>query len=115
MFKDYVANDIESTFINLEEFAEEVEINGAIVSVVEDREKLEYRMRKTAEYDGFIVGDIIGDVLFFISKEEYEKIPKVKSIPVANMAIKYKGKPCMVNDVNEESGVYEIVLQTVGG
>ena len=109
MFKDYIADDIKKTFFNLEEFAEEVDINGATVSVMEDSEKLESRIKK--DYDGLI----IGDVLFYISMEEYKKIPFVKGIPTANQAIRYDGKPCTITNVNTENGVYEIILTVAGG
>ena len=109
MFKDYVADDIKNTFFDLGEFAEEVEINGAKVLVVEDSERLDYKIKK--DYEGLI----IGDVLFYISTEEYSKIPRVRSIPTTNQAINYNGKPCTIINANKESGVYEIILQSVGG
>ena len=71
IFKEYVQQDIGNTFMNLTEFASEVNINGETVCVVEDKDQLLYRIKK--DYGGLIVGDI----LFYITLEEYSKIPHV--------------------------------------
>lgn len=109
MFKEYVQHDIESTFVNLEEFASSVYINGASVNVVEDKDQLLYRIKKN--YDGLIVGD----VLFFISADEWAKIPHVSDPPSVNDAVNYNGRACLIVDVNPQDGVYEITLQKAGG
>lgn len=108
-FKEYIENDIENTFTNVDEFAESKRINGAAVNVIEDSDKLEYRIKK--DYDGLI----IGDVLFYISEAEYAKIPRVSPIPSTDMAMNYDGKPSTVVNVGNQSGMYEIILRTVGG
>ena len=105
MFKEYVANDIKNTFLNMSEFAEEVTINGTAVTVVEDADTLEYRIKEN--YGGLI----IGDVLFYIDKEQYDKIPSVLPVPTVNQAIRYRGKAYTVTGVKAELGVYEIILQ----
>lgn len=107
MFKEYVSKDID-IFINLDEFSETVKINNVDVKVVEDYDKLEYRIKKN--YDGLI----IGDVLFYISELEYAKIPKVPKIPKTDVAVTYNGAPCLIMNVNKQMGVYEIILQRTG-
>lgn len=108
-FKEYIADDISNTFINNNEFADEVLINGVKVNVVEDSDKLEHRIKK--DYDGLI----IGDVLFYISEAEYRKIPRVTNPPTANQSISYKGKPSIITRVNVNLGVYEVIIQHAGG
>lgn len=109
MFKEYVQHDIGSTFGNETEFASKANINGVEVTITEDNDQLLYRIKKN--YDGLVVGDI----LFFISEEEYSKIPNVSPIPSANEGIKYNGKPCLVIEANKQEGMYEIILQKTGG
>ena len=109
MFKEYVKNDIDNIFINNDEFSEKVMINGVEVSVMEDSDKLEYKIKK--DYDGLIIGDI----LFYISETDYAMIPKVENPPVTHMAINYRGNPCTVMNVNKQMGMYEIILQYAGG
>lgn len=108
-FKEYIANDVIDTFMNNDEFAETKRINGVDVLVVEDSDKLERRIKK--DYDGLV----IGDVLFYISNDEYCKIPRVARTPSAGMALHYDGKPSTVMNVGEQSGIFEIILQTAGG
>lgn len=108
-FKEYIANDITSTFVNEDEFASKKKINGVSVQVVEDSDELEYRIKKN--YDGLI----IGDVLFYISEAEYAKIPRVSEIPTANQAIKYDGKASTIISVKKQNGLYEIIIQHAGG
>lgn len=109
MFKEYVQRDINSSFVNLTEFADTVIINGASVNVVEDKDQLLFRIQKN--YDGLVVGDI----LFYIALEEYKKIPQVPELPTANVAISYKGRPCTIVEATAQDGMYEIILQKVGG
>lgn len=109
MFKEYIQQDINNTFINDTEFASEVTINGVVVTVVEDKDQLLYRIKKN--YDGLIIGDI----LFYIGEDEYKKIPKLSPIPSVDEALSYNGKPCTITDVNSQNGVYEIIIQKVGG
>ena len=109
-FKEYIKNDINNSFIQSTEFAEMAMINNVEVLVVEDSDKLEYKIKK--DYDGLIIGDI----LFYISSDEYLKIPYVNQPePISDMKINYKGKPCTVINVNKQMGVYEIILQYAGG
>ena len=108
-FKEYVKNDINNTFINNAEFAKSCKVNAVTVLVVEDSDKLEERIK--SDYNGLIIGDI----LFYISLEEYRKIPGMTRVPQANQAINYNGKPCQIVEVKEQAGMYEIVLQTNGG
>lgn len=109
IFKEYVQHDIDNTFVNQTEFASTVVINGASVSVVEDKDQLLYRIKH--DYNGIVVGDI----LFFISEGEYAKIPCVSSPPAVNEAITYNGRPCTILEVTPQDGVYEITLQRMGG
>lgn len=108
-FKEHVANDISKTFINMDEFAVKKNINGVDVELVEDSDRLEYRIKEN--YNGLV----IGDVLFYISDEEYEKIPRVSRTPTSNQAIKYDGKPATIIDVGKLDGIYEIIIQHAGG
>lgn len=107
-FKEHIQHDIGSTFENLDEFASTVEINGAAVNVVEDKDQLLYRIKKN--YDGLVVGDI----LFTISMGEWKKIPHVSPIPTANEAVTYNGRPCLIVEASDQDGMFEIMLQKAG-
>lgn len=108
-FKEYVENDLKTTFINNNEFASYKDINGKSVLVVEDYDKLEERTK--TDYEGLVLGDI----LFYISFEEYKKIPSVLERPAVSMALRYDGLASTVMQVGEVNGMYEIILRTAGG
>lgn len=108
-FKEHIANDVSKTIINLNEFADEKNINGVRVRLLEDSDELEYRIKKN--YDGLI----IGDVLFFISETEYKKIPRVSPIPTTNQSILYEGRPALIINVGKSESLYEIIIQYAGG
>lgn len=108
-FKGHVSLDIPSVFIDLDEFASAKVINGVSVNVVEDKDQLNYRIKQ--DYNGLV----IGDVLIYISAEEYAKIPKMKPVPTADQILRYAGIPMVITDVAEQEGVYEIILRNAGG
>lgn len=108
MFKDHIAADIGKAFIDTTEHGSTASINGANISIVQDNDRLEYRlMRDTA-------GLLRGDILFYISKTEFAKIPKVTSPPRTGEAVIYNGKPATMTSVVSNVGVYEIVLEFAG-
>ena len=74
MFKDHIANDISKAFMNTDELGELVTLNGVSVKIVQDNDRLSFKIKK--DYDGLVIGDI----LFYISGPEYQKIPYV-SVP----------------------------------
>jgi len=108
MFKEYVFNDISNVFINVDEHGETAELNGATVNIVQDNDRLAYKIRK--DYDGLIVGDI----LFYISSVEYAKVKAVHNPPRADDVVTYNGKPATITSVVSNVGIYEIVLQFAG-
>lgn len=108
-FKEYVTKDITGAFVNLDEFAMPIAINGETVNVVEDSDRLEYRIK--TNYNGLV----IGDVLFYISEDEYLKIPHVNQIPTADQIISYGGTPMTIVNVGKQMGMYEIILRNAGG
>ena len=109
MFKKYIEQDINSTFLNANEFGELASVNGVSVKIVQDDDRLSFRIKK--DYDGLVVGD----VLFYITIAEWNKLPRVSKKPRAGETILFKGKPSTITSVLDETGVYEVVLQYNGG
>lgn len=107
MFKEYVAEDI-NTFVDPDEFGEKAKLNGVTVNIVPDKEQMDYKIKK--DYDGLIIGDI----LFFISAEEYKKIPRMSRPASAGDALLFNGRPATVVSCTEMSDLYEIILQIAG-
>lgn len=108
MLKEYIAKDINNVFKNQEEFSETVTINGVSVVVNIDNDRL--AQKAFTDFDGVVMGDI----LFFISAEEFKKIPYMKKKPCANDALMFEGKACEIINVSESMGMFEIALQYGG-
>lgn len=108
MLKEYIKKD-HKVFINQDEFSDTANINNVLVNVVVDNDRLTQKIVK--EYDGLVVGDI----LFFITAEEYAKIPHMSRMPKADEALVFNNKPCIITSVTTNMGIYEVVLQYGGG
>ena len=97
-FKDLIASD-RAIFFNPSEFGEVHKINGQDYTVIIDNDRLQHRSKK--EFDGLIVGD----TLYYIQADSFTKKPKPDEVQV------FDGVACLVFDVREDFGVYEIILK----
>lgn len=97
IFKDYIKSDLANTFFNSDEFAEEVTIDGKKHKVVIDDDRLQ---RRAADYGGIATGMI----LYFIPVSALSKKPSIGSVQIFN------NRQMFVEDVKENLGVYEILL-----
>ena len=109
MLKEYIARDCNNVFKNENEFSEAVTINGVSVIINLDNDRLSQKIFN--DFDGVVIGDI----LFFITPGEFKKIPNVRNAPRVNDAIMFGNKPCIVTNVVDNMGMYEITLQYSGG
>lgn len=108
MLKEYIKKD-HNVYMNSNEFSETVTVNSVSVNVVIDNDRLTQKIVK--EYDGLVIGDI----LFYITAEEYAKIPHMSKTPKADEALVFNNKPCIITSVTANIGIYEVVLQYSGG
>lgn len=100
-FKDFLQQDL-GTFFNLDEFAEPHNIDGRILNIIVDNDRLMHRSK--VEYEGVIVGDI----LYFAKAEDFPRKPKPDDIQT------FDNVPCQVYDVREDMGMLEIILKRNG-
>ncbi len=106
-FKDVFTSDMNILF-NPDEFGEIMQINGVSVIIVKDNDKLEYRISKDTS------GLLTGDILFYITYTEFEKIPKIKHPPRTGDALLFNSKPTTIIDCKDDTGAYQIILQYTG-
>ena len=106
MFKDILASDIEKVFLNTDEYADTVRINGKKIEVVVDNEKLK-NQSNLHELDG-----LIGDIFYYVSKAKW--LNTFKRLPVANDAQEFNKTVCTVMDVAETNGMLGITLSYRG-
>lgn len=97
--RELMAEDLNSLFFNLTEFAVKRVINNREMTVIIDEDRLMERTRK--EYDGISVGEL----LFYVGAEEYGECPE-QGAPLV-----FGGRQMYVFNARESDGVYEIILQ----
>ena len=97
-FKDQIALD-RAVFTNVDEFGGSHKIDGVEIDITVDNDQLKHRSK--VEYDGIVVGDI----LYFVEIEKFTQKPKPEDVQV------FDGIPCIVFDVREDTGMYEIILK----
>lgn len=97
--RDYFLFDLNNTFINNDEFAVEMDIDGRLVEVVYDSDELkELKMSNNGE------GLANSELLFHIAKSELDFEPFTGQDLMINHELMY------VNDVKEDEGMYTIAM-----
>lgn len=105
-FKEYIASDIKSVFINTDEYANEVKLDmgaGAKkIAVVIDNEQLTHNANMQELNRG------TGDIFFFVDKADF--VEKFSQVPREGDAMRFNVKPCTVEKIGERDGVLSITL-----
>lgn len=96
--KDQIRSDLDIIF-NLDEFAEPHKIDGRILNIIVDNDRLIQRSKK--EFDGISVGEI----LYYVKASDYGERPEPGAPQI------FDGRQMYVFDVREDSGIFEIILQ----
>ena len=105
-FKDLVAEDVASVFLNLDEFAEIRLINGRKMAVMVDDNELLERDKATA-LGAQLAGTYKARRLIYVSKEEFG--PRPAQDALLTMGTKeYRVKSC-----TEEAGILALELEAV--
>lgn len=97
--RDYFAGDLEN-MINIDEFAEICKVDGKDMPIVKDNDLLQ---EKKLKHGG--EGLFRGEVLFHVSKTEFE------TKPIADRMMRLDGAIYSIVDVAEEEGMYTITLE----
>lgn len=96
--KDQIQSDL-VVFINTDEFAEPHVINGQILNVIVDNDRLKERSKE--EYEGISVGEI----LYYVKTEDIGERPEEGTPQI------FDGRQMYVFDCRDGDGMYEIILQ----
>lgn len=101
-FKDIIRADIDSTFMNLEEFAGLHTVNGRKMPVTVDNNELIERAKKAkSNMDGIYAKT----TLIYVKAKDFGQLPPVGS------ALNLDGKTYKVTDAMNEDGLYSIHLE----
>lgn len=106
MFKDCIANDIERVFLNAEEFADEVIIDGRKIKVVVDNDVKTYEGNRDEMERG------VGNILLFANKETWKNT--YGKLPMQYDALMFNKITCTVMRVTDRNGMLTISLDYGG-
>lgn len=101
-FQELLAEDIEHTFLEIEEFASIHTVNGKEMTVlIDDNEVIEREHRTKSKMEGIW----IRQKLIYVRAEEFG------SIPAVGRAIILDGKTYTVRESTDEQGIYSILME----
>lgn len=111
-FKDFVAQDMQTVFFNLDEFAEKRYIDGKEMACITQHPGVTER---AAHWEGgakqsFDQGMYKADLLLYVKKEDYGPMPKNDKLITLDKKRDYKIKSCSL-----KAGVYRMELERVRG
>lgn len=103
-FKAILRDDAKKTFLNLEEFTDEHEINGRMMPALIDSNELESREKlwRTSEYQDGVYTKMI---LVYVLASNYGRMPAVGS------RVTVDGKPYACTNAINEDGIYSLELE----
>jgi hypothetical protein len=101
-FKEVMKDDVNYTFMNLDEFADTHNVDGKEIPVmVDDNEIIEREKKMKSNMDGVYVKQ----------KLIYVKADDFGALPVIGRQIMFDGKRYIVIDAVDEQGVYSITME----
>lgn len=101
-FKEVMKDDVNNTFMNVDEFADMHTVDGKEIPVlVDDNEIIEREKKMKSNMDGVYVKQ----------KLIYVKADDFGSLPAIGRQIVFDGKRYMVTDSTDEGGVYTITIE----
>lgn len=111
-FKDFVAQDVENVFFNIDEFAERRYVDGREMLCITQHPGTTER---AAHWEGgakqsFDEGMYKADLLLFVKKQDYGPMPKNDKLITLDKRRDYKIKKCSL-----KAGVYRMELERVRG
>jgi hypothetical protein len=102
-FKDVLKDDVNNTFMNLDEFADTHIVDGKEIPVIIDENEIIEREKKMkSNMDGVYVKQ----------KLMYVKADDFGALPAIGRAIMLDGKRYIVIDAVDEQGVYSITMES---
>lgn len=101
-FKEVMKDDVNNTFMNVDEFADMHTVDGKEIPVlVDDNEIIEREKKMKSNMDGVYVKQ----KLIYVKADDFGPLPAI------GRQIVFDGKRYMVTDSTDEGGVYTITME----
>lgn len=105
-FKDQIAKDNRTVFMNLDEFPDENTINGKKMTVMFDNNEMidrekRYQYKRSLYADGVYLKEL----LIYVLADEFGTLPAVGRTLILD------GKTYVISDAIDEDGIYSLSLE----
>ncbi len=105
-FKEQVAEDSNTVFMNLEEFSDIHTVNGSEMAVLIDGNEMIEREKRHRDRRGvYTDGVYIKELLLYVRAEDFGRLPAV------GRALTLDGKAYTISDAIDEDGIYSLSLE----
>ena len=104
VFKDMVAEDMDAVFLNLEEFAEEHDLNGTACSCIVESPTSTSQLKQGKDYEGY-------DVVHGITAIIHVKKADLGEMPVEDQDFTLDGEMFQVDNCVEHMGMLTLTLR----
>lgn len=105
-FKEQIALDNKTVFMNKDEFPEKHMINGREMDcIVDNNEQIDREKRYQYKKSPYADGVYIKQLLIYVKAEEFGALPAI------GRAITFDKKSYIVSDAIDEDGIYSLCLE----
>ena len=104
-FRDMAAADMDAVFLNMDEFAEEHDLNGTVCACIVESPTARERFQQGKEYDGY--GTVHGE-----SVTVHARKSDVGEMPTEGERFDVDGKIYLAESCTEHMGMLEIRLKS---
>lgn len=105
-FKEQVARDNKTVFLNLEEFADVHLINGReMPCIVDNNEQIEREKRAQYKQSFRADGLYVKELLIYVRAADFGALPAVGRL------LQFDGKNYLISDAIDEDGIYSLSLE----
>ena len=105
-FKEQIAKDNKTIFLNLDEFGEIHIVNDKKIPVLIDTlEQIDREKRYQFKHSLYADGVYLKELLIYVRDSDFGKLPRIGSI------VKFDGKAYTVSDAIDEDGIFSISLE----
>lgn len=103
-FKEDLTEDLRDVFFNVDEFAEEHDLNGTVCLCVLEKPRTEEKYIRSATYDAY-------EGIHGASVTVHVESHLLPEIPVEGMRLDLDGEVMLVDSCTQEAGLLSIVLK----
>lgn len=105
-FKEQIASDNRTVFMNFDEFAETHRINGEeMLCLIDNNELIDRERRYKYKHSMYADGIYMKQLLIFVKAEDFGPLPAI------GRAIRFDSKLYTISDSINEDGIYSLCLE----